>query len=144
MITDRVEYEIWIKYSLLRIRSALNAVGDRISRPQWAPRRKDPQLLPPPGNLDRPSTEERLMQIDQSSEIDRGFGPVSNIDRRQPVAGNTIASTAGDSLSSIDNDSMKCPSQPQEHYAAPANLERLLAANLKVLTENGISTVAVP
>nr|GLL44409.1 DNA-3-methyladenine glycosylase isoform X2 [Ipomoea trifida] len=62
---------------------------------------------------------------------------------RQPVAGNTIASTAGDSLSSIDNDSMKCPSQPQEHYAAPANLERLLAANLKVLTENGISTVAV-
>nr|GMD42312.1 protein AATF-like isoform X1 [Ipomoea batatas] len=30
-----------------------------------------------------------------------------------------------------------------EHYAAPANLERLLAANLKVLTENGISTVAV-
>nr|GMC52986.1 DNA-3-methyladenine glycosylase [Ipomoea batatas]GMD91086.1 DNA-3-methyladenine glycosylase [Ipomoea batatas] len=25
----------------------------------------------------------------------------------------------------------------EEHYAAPANLERLLAANLKVLTENG-------
>nr|GLL22716.1 pentatricopeptide repeat-containing protein At4g32430, mitochondrial [Ipomoea trifida] len=34
------------------------------------------------------------------------------------TADNTTASTAGDSLSSVDNDSMKCPSQPQSQFEA--------------------------
>nr|GMC60757.1 pentatricopeptide repeat-containing protein At4g32430, mitochondrial [Ipomoea batatas] len=34
------------------------------------------------------------------------------------TADNATASTAGDSLSSVDNDSMKCPSQPQSQFEA--------------------------
>nr|GLL17158.1 hypothetical protein Itr_chr01CG10010 [Ipomoea trifida] len=45
------------------------------------------------------------------------------------TADNATASTAGDSLSSVDNDSMKCPSQPQptESQSSPENSQTTVA-----------------